>query len=440
MVSGVLATTARHAADRVQQAVRLAADGPEGTDTATGLGGLHAAMAAGRLDGYRAGVVARELEECPPDVAATVVTGLDPHLETEDSTALRRRVRRMLARISPDLLRQRAVRARSECRLERWVEEPGVDGWHGTFPSEQAATAWAAVDRLAQRYVADGRFERVDQARAAALMDLVAGNTTVDVQVTVVSARTTEAADADAVPERGAVAGGRERDPGTRVGAPTRRTLVGDPADDLVEVAGLHPTETALVGRAWLDRAIAATELRRDRAGRVALAAPDVDVSSSGYRPSDRVVAAVRARDGHCRFPGCHVAARFCDVDHVRPWPGGPTSIANLVLLCRRHHRVKQRPGWTVRLDPDGTLTWTDPTGRVRTTTPRHPADLVTLTSSPDEARLPLRFPADRPELDAPHSALEFSLEHHQHGRVVRFVVDLDRNRHRPTVPDTPPF
>jgi len=40
--------------------------------------------------------------------------------------------------------------------LRRWAEEPGVDRWSGSFPSEQAALGWAAVDALARQYVADG--------------------------------------------------------------------------------------------------------------------------------------------------------------------------------------------------------------------------------------------------------------------------------------------
>jgi hypothetical protein len=78
----------------------------------------------------------------------------------------------------------------------------------------------------------------------------------------------------------------------------------------------------------------------------------------------------VKARDGRCRFPGCTVNARFCDVDHVVPWPLGPTHPTNLMCLCRRHHRIKQTVRWRVRIDPDASVTWTDPSGRLRTTLP----------------------------------------------------------------------
>ena len=74
---------------------------------------------------------------------------------------------------------------------------------------------------------------------------------------------------------------------------------------------------------------------------------------NSAHRPPSAVVALVKQRDGHCRFLGCHVNARFCDLDHVRPWPTGPTDAGNLICLCRRHHRIKQRLGWTVRLALD---------------------------------------------------------------------------------------
>ena len=99
--------------------------------------------------------------------------------------------------------------------------------------------------------------------------------------------------------------------------------------------------------------------------------------------PATELAALVRARDGRCRFPGCSIAARSCDLDHVRPWPTGRTAARNLLTLCRRHHRIKQRPGWRLRLNPDGTATWTDPTGRERTTTPLNALQSLVLRADP---------------------------------------------------------
>ena len=48
---------------------------------------------------------------------------------------------------------------------------------------------------------------------------------------------------------------------------------------------------------------------------------------------------ALEERDRGCRFPGC--ASRFTEAHHVRHWAdGGETSLSNLLLLCRRHHRA----------------------------------------------------------------------------------------------------
>ena len=55
---------------------------------------------------------------------------------------------------------------------------------------------------------------------------------------------------------------------------------------------------------------------------------------------------ALVARDGGCRFPGCHAPASWCDVDHLVPWElGGATDLHQLVLWCRHHHTERHRPG-----------------------------------------------------------------------------------------------
>ncbi|VEG55544.1 protein of uncharacterised function DUF222 [Mycolicibacterium aurum] len=89
------------------------------------------------------------------------------------------------------------------------------------------------------------------------------------------------------------------------------------------------------------------------------------------YRPSAKLAAFVRARDQFCRFPGCDVPALRCDIDHVVPWPYGPTHPSNLNCACRDHHLAKTFwEGWRDVQRPDGAVVWTDPTGRSYTTMP----------------------------------------------------------------------
>ena len=78
----------------------------------------------------------------------------------------------------------------------------------------------------------------------------------------------------------------------------------------------------------------------------------------------------VMMRDATCRFPGCRQPARRCDLDHIQPWPIGPTAAGNLIALCRRHHRLKHSSRWQVTAAASGAVTWISPTGRKYTTHP----------------------------------------------------------------------
>lgn len=103
------------------------------------------------------------------------------------------------------------------------------------------------------------------------------------------------------------------------------------------------------------------------------LTTPDgraLDTTPARYRIPARLARAVRARDQHCRFPGCHTPATACDLDHLTPWPYGKTTYDNLHCLCRRHHRLKHLTGWTVTNLGHNHLQWTSPAGRVYHTRP----------------------------------------------------------------------
>lgn len=82
------------------------------------------------------------------------------------------------------------------------------------------------------------------------------------------------------------------------------------------------------------------------------------------YRPSEELKRLLRARDEHCRFPGCRRAVIRCDLDHTHDAAlGGATSAANLSHLCRRHHTLKHETAWTVRQLGGGALEWRSPVG-----------------------------------------------------------------------------
>jgi hypothetical protein len=59
---------------------------------------------------------------------------------------------------------------------------------------------------------------------------------------------------------------------------------------------------------------------------------------------------ALEARDGHCVWPGCGRPLSWCDGHHLVWWTrGGKTSLSNLAMLCRPHHRSVHEGGWSLQ-------------------------------------------------------------------------------------------
>jgi Domain of unknown function (DUF222) len=88
------------------------------------------------------------------------------------------------------------------------------------------------------------------------------------------------------------------------------------------------------------------------------------------YTPSRALKHLVRARTATCPAPGCGAQAYHNDLDHTVAYPVGATDECNLSPPCRRHHRVKQAPGWQLSQPEPGVMRWTTPSGRVYATRP----------------------------------------------------------------------
>jgi hypothetical protein len=63
---------------------------------------------------------------------------------------------------------------------------------------------------------------------------------------------------------------------------------------------------------------------------------------------------ALIVRDRGCAFPRCGRPPSWTDAHHVRHWgEGGRTALGNLVLLCRRHHRLIHHRTFSVEIVDD---------------------------------------------------------------------------------------
>ncbi|MBI1847686.1 MAG: DUF222 domain-containing protein [Candidatus Rokubacteria bacterium] len=107
--------------------------------------------------------------------------------------------------------------------------------------------------------------------------------------------------------------------------------------------------------------------MRHDPDGRI------VEVSARTRTIPPALRRALHHRDRGCRFPGCGVS--FGQGHHIRHWAhGGPTTLSNLAMLCRHHHRAVHEEGYQVERQPDGELRFRRPDGRPLPAVPPSPA------------------------------------------------------------------
>ena len=297
--------------------------------------------------------------------------------ESESPHRLRRLVRRLAERFQERTITERHRTARRQRRV--WITELD-DGMADLRMRGPAALVHGMYDRLSQMAHAvqkentqrakaaarDGgadaapRDERtIDQLRADLLADLVltgspSGHDTADGLLGAIQARIEITVPAFALMTDDGAAG----------------------TETPAELDGVAPMD-AETARRFAGAASGWTRLLTHPISGAVLA---VD----RYRPSEELRRHLRARDQHCRFPGCGLAARKGDLDHNHDAAtGGPTVHTNLSTFCRRHHMLKHHSPWHVTQRKGGVLEWTSPTGRVYIDHPPPPNTVVFTDSEP---------------------------------------------------------
>lgn len=291
---------------------------------------LYPAMAAGHIDRAKAEVIARETQVCADvETARAVVDQVLPKAAHLTTGEIRRKVRRLVLAADPDAAAARQQRAVAERRV---VAQPTDDGAATIsvigLPVERAATAWARVNAIAWAAKRDGDERSLHQLRADTVLALLLG----------------------------------EIDPAVR--GTVELTV---PLATLMGLAE-EPGHLRGWGPVVADAARQLGEALREGTWRVSVrdheTAELLHHGVTRRRPTARVDAFVRTRDGTCRAKGCGTPARQADLDHtIDRADGGLTIVSNLGAVCRPHHRYKHEGGAKLEQPRPGEFRWTTPLG-----------------------------------------------------------------------------
>ncbi|MFI5896907.1 DUF222 domain-containing protein [Actinoplanes sp. NPDC051513] len=303
---------------------------------------IEQAVLDGRTDLRQAAVIAATVDAIPADldgpdglaadeVSRTVSRAEHTMIEMAGrmpAYQLRRVGERILAHVAPHLADRadEAALARQEARAHRQrgltlsLPVDGLVRLSGVLGAEDAAIVHATLHPMCRPLAGDDR--SAAQRRADAL-----------VEVCRLALRTEQLPDDGGEPPQLAVTvafqpltrtlGTAATDTGQRLSAATVRRLACDARILPVVLGGAG--QILDTGRA---RRLATGPLRR----------------------------ALQIRDRGCAFPDCDRPPRWTDAHHITPWTaGGTTTLDNLVLLCRHHHRLIHHPGagWQIRLSAD---------------------------------------------------------------------------------------
>jgi hypothetical protein len=312
------------------------------------------AALAGVMSAAQAEAITGVLRDLPGELAPEQVRAAEELLvglaSSTASDGLARAGDLVLEEVAPDVAgqvgedkaRRQFERAQRRRFFQVTTHEDGTTTFSGSLPAvdgevlRQVVDAAAEKERRRQADAPGGVPVERRKARADALMALVrhAQGCSKAADLGAVNARLVLTVPLSDLADPDGPAGGRIASTGGRVDSQTLGALACD-SDVMRAVLGARG-EVLDIGRAA--RAI-------PRQLRLALA----------------------VRDAGCCFPGCDRPAEACHAHHIDPWwRGGPTSLANLCLLCPTHHRMVEPPrgrppDWVVGIRDDGLPEFTPP-------------------------------------------------------------------------------
>jgi hypothetical protein len=310
---------------------------------------VHDALSDGTLTVRKADTLCRATAHLPPGQAAIVRDAVLAHGSGLTAPQIRATARRVELELDPRAAHRRHEAARRTRGV--WME-PAEDCMayvHAYLSAPDAMRVMTAVDAIAATAGKDDE-RGIDARRADALVDVLR-----------------RVLDRGVGPDGAELAVSPRRRPHLNVTL-NLSTLLGQ-RDDPAVLAGYGAIGAQMAREVAAQGAWTFT-LVDPRTGEV------LERASKGYRPSPRVLAAVVDRAPTCTFPGCGVAASWCDIDHITPYdhdrPGEEqTRTDRLHPLCRHHHVMKTHGRWTPQRDPaTGVTTWHSRTGQVYTRDP----------------------------------------------------------------------
>jgi hypothetical protein len=274
----------------------------------------------GELGLSHAAVLARVVTEVGPEAARMASDTLLEAASRLDPTRLRIVGRHLRHCVDPDGALAAALKEHERQYLHVSPTSDGVYVIDGLLDAEGGATLQTALNALSKPV--PGELRGAAERRADALVELAV----------------------------------RQLQSGTLPSAHGQRPhlVLTASVDALAGSSGVMPAELALAG-----------PVHAETARRIACDASVSAVTMAGSDPLSvgrekrSIPAAMRRalvhRDCGCRYPGCDRPPEWTDGHHVTHWAhGGETSMANLVLLCRVHHRRVHDEGWSLRVTPTG--------------------------------------------------------------------------------------